>query len=305
MADEIIERRIDQIGNDQLPVPEIRLIQDKSTGRAKELKVPAGSFFNMVTEEVYPDIEFVIVDIRQPRARWPGSQITDSPPVCSSDDVRNVQSSSGEDCTHCEYRLDAPWAVKPDERREKCIPHYMIQGLLIPHLEPFILRVTGTSSQEVGRLIQRTRSPKLNVRNEVDPSRVDYHKFKVAVSVREQQTPYGPTYGLKFGEITPFGDPEIERTVFEETKIAIGRQVTLLPEISQDTQQLEAAENTGPAPKINTIPATPAPEAQVINKQDVGRVPEDLLKAASGTPAANTPAAKTTTAAPKRKLPAI
>jgi hypothetical protein len=280
-----LNRRVDTFGPDDHVLPEIKLIQGTTTGKAIEKNGKPGQFFNTVSEEIYPDgFDFVFVDCRKTRTFWGREVIGDEPPSCSSMDADSYVSNDEKDCHKCPNRLDHPWSVSASERRKKCTIGYNVMGILVNDWTPFIMRITGISSQEFMKLLTRYAYNK-GLRNEENNAKIDYHKVKVAVSSKQQQTTSGVTYALRFGEFTPFEDKNTEEYLLSFTATILG-QGDLLPEGT--TEGEPPATETQETKTTEQKQETKSPEVRVINqeKKPVSPVQQEKKNTPAAPPAA-------------------
>ena len=261
-------RQVDDWGQEELVAPEIRLVQKTTTGAAEAMQVKPGNFFNVITQEdLGSEIEIVIVDLNKNRTYWGSDEIGDSPPLCSSMDAKSMVSISGEDCSKCEFRVDNPWLLKADERRDKCLPSFMIWGLLLTGDEPlpFILRASGISSRAVQALFTRFRLNK----NYRDPKtgNIMFNIAKVLLKSAEQKTPYGLSFALSFGEITLFNDENTEKMMLALSESVLGSSAATLEAATQD--QPEQIETTTPPEEkaVEKAPATKKPATQKVTTE--------------------------------------
>jgi len=262
-----INRNADSIGPEDLLRPEIKLLQNTGGETAKAAGAKPGQFYNTMSGEIYTDgFEFVVLDFAIGRVYWGRDVMGDEPPMCSSINANSYQGANGEDCRTCPHLLDNAAMVDAKARREKCTKQYSVFGLLLPNMEPFIFRAPGTSSQSIMALMSRFRFNRA-CRNSAGG--IDYHRFKVAASASEQKTAAGSAWVIRFGDITPFGDQNIEQDLFLMSAQMLGQTVAALPAAPQVPEQkrLEAPAPVQPAalppeaPKINVIPSPPTTAA--------------------------------------------
>ncbi len=256
-----IERNVDTIGPEDLARPEIKLIQSTGGETAKSLGAKAGDFFNVMTGEIFNSFEFIFVDSYIQRVFWGRLALGDEPPKCSSLNAKSYISVDGKDCRKCQYLLDNAAMIDATARREKCTKQNSFMGLLLPNLDPFIFRAAGTSSQAVTNLISRFRYNKATWNKETQE--IEYHRFKIAALSSEQDTPYGKTYVIHFGEISPLNDPEFEQTLYLTSAAILGQSNNLLSE-GQSTGDKIADALADPASKTNQDAESQPPQEEVV-----------------------------------------
>ena len=196
-------RTLDEYQANEMAIPEARLVQKTGGDWAKELGAKPGQFHNTITDEISDELNIVVVDILEGRARW-GQEISSSPPICFSLEARKNISANGDDCSRCEYRLDMPWGIEAMERRKRCCLNFTILGIDIDHDNiPLIIRAHGVSAKAARELITQLR---LN-----SALRGDYHRAIINIKSQERDTPYGLTYAIR---------PKIIRLITDERKAA-------------------------------------------------------------------------------------
>nr|MDD4961474.1 hypothetical protein [Candidatus Neomarinimicrobiota bacterium] len=241
-----IDRQVDTIGPDDLLKPEIRLIQATGGEKAKEAGAKPGQLYNVATGEIYDSIEFVVLDIQKGRTYWGRDTLGDDPPLCSSTNARGYESVNGDDCRKCEHLLDNAAMVDAKTRREKCCPNYTILGIMVDTLTPFMLRAAGISATPVASLLTQIVYNKAT-HNPENPAIIDWHRFKITVSGSEQKTKNGTAYALHFKNVTLFGDPQLEQSMFQQSAILLGQGNLLALEGGQSSASLPATPAREPA----------------------------------------------------------
>lgn len=263
-----IKRNVDNIGADELQRPEIKLIQNTGGDAAKTAGAKPGDFFNVTSGEILSGgFEFVVLDFIVQRTYWGRDVIGDEPPMCSSLNAASYESVNGDICRNCERLCDNAGMLDAKTRREKCTKQYSFMGLLLPNLEPFQFRAAGTSSTAIQNLITRFRYNKACWNAE--RTAIDFHRFKVAITAREEKTKAGSAWVIKFGDISPFNDEAFEQELFLTSAQMLGQSVDLLPEGEVPAKQITAptpAPETQ-TPKVNNVsPPAPPPPTPVENQ---------------------------------------
>lgn len=274
----VIKRNVDSIGSEDMLRPEIKLIQNTGGDQAKAVGAKPGQFFNVTSGEIYTDgFEFVVLDFSIQRVYWGRDVLGDEPPMCSSLNAQSYESVNGDDCKKCEHLCDNAAMVDAKSRREKCTKQYSFMGLLLPNLEPFQFRAAGTSSTAIQSLITRFRYNKACWN--ADKTGIDFHRFKVSVTAREEKTKSGSAYVIKFGEITPLQDQAFEQELLLTSAQMLGQSVELIPE------------KTGPGTAASKT-FTEDEEATALRDIESATAPTDA------TPPTSTPAPKVTNVSP-------
>lgn len=182
------QRKLDEYGPQEMAIPEWRLLQKVGGDYAKELGAKPGQFYNTISDEVADELNIVVVDILTGRARW-GEEIANVGPVCASMDARSNTSIYGNDCTQCEFRLDAPWSADVAERRKKCCLNYTILGIDLDHdYLPVLIRAHGISALPARQLITQLKMNRA--------LRGEYYKAVVSIKSLAKNTPYGTAHAL-------------------------------------------------------------------------------------------------------------
>lgn len=156
----MVERNMDQLGNEDMVMPEVKLIQNVGGDLAKQMGATPGNFYVELTGEIIDGKEglnLVLVDIIKTRTYWGREELGDDPPECSSLDGKT--SITGKDCATCEHRCDTPGLLESSrERRLKCLPGYTV--LFIRENEdmmPMVVRAHGISAKGVRELITQMK----------------------------------------------------------------------------------------------------------------------------------------------------
>jgi len=286
-----LERQIDNIDNNDLLKPEIRLIQHTGGDKAKEAGAKPGQLYNVATGEIYDSLEFVILDIQKGRTYWGRDTLGDEPPLCFSTNAKSYESVNGEDCRKCENLLDNAASVDAKTRREKCCPNFTILGMMTDSLIPFVLRATGISATPVASLLTQFVYNKA-ARNPDNPALIDWHRFKVVVSGSEQKTKSGTAYALHFKNITMFGDSKTELIMFQASAMLLGQgHVLALGEGAATAPVAAIAAPPGPSPQPQATSQPQRQAAPVINVVYT-TPPKPAETAAPPAPVVNNPPAK-------------
>lgn len=194
-------RKLDEYGPNEMAVPEWRLLQRTGGDFAKSQGAEPGQFYNGITDEIAAELNIVVVDILSGRARW-GAEITSAGPVCASIDARSNTSIYGNDCSQCEYRVDAPWSLEATERRKMCCLNYIILGIDLDHgYMPAMIRAHGVSALPARQLITQLKMNRA--------LKGEYYKAIVNIKSMEKNTVYGITYALH---------PKITSLITDEVK---------------------------------------------------------------------------------------
>lgn len=181
-------RKLDEYGPEEMAIPEWKMVQKVGGDWAKGLGAQPGQFHNSITDEIVDEVNIVVVDVPSGRARW-GEEITSEGPVCASYDARSNESIYGDDCSQCEYRLDAPWSVEAGERRKKCCLNYTILGIDLDHdYLPVMVRAHGISALPIRQLIAQLKMNRA--------LRGEYYRAIVNIKSQAKDTRYGTAYAL-------------------------------------------------------------------------------------------------------------
>ncbi len=180
----------DELGQDDLAVPEIKLIQNTGGDIAKGAGAKAGQFYSELTDETFDSFDFVVASMQATRTFWGRSEIDEEPPECSSLDM--VEGFLGK-CAECPNRNDQPWLLKAEERRTKCLVNYNIIGINLTNGLPAMLRVSGLSSQNAKQLYTQLKLHPM--------IQGDWSRAQTLVSSQPRKTPYGDAFAVKFGKL--------------------------------------------------------------------------------------------------------
>jgi len=194
-------RKLDEYGPQEMAIPEWRLLQKTGGDWAKQLGAKQGQFYNTITDEIADELNIVVVDILSGRARW-GEEIKNVGPICASLDTRSNTSSSGDDCSKCDDRMDAPWSLDAAARRKMCCLNYTILGIDLDHdYLPVMIRAHGISALPARQLITQLKMNRA--------LRGEYHKAIVNIKSATRDTTYGTTYAIH---------PKIVELITDEAK---------------------------------------------------------------------------------------
>lgn len=224
------KRRLDDYGPEDMAIPEIKLVQNVGMGYAKSIGARPGQFFCPLTDEITDGLKIIVVDIQMARTYWGREEIEDNPPVCASLDAKSMQAVDGSDCSTCPHRSDAPWQLKPVERRQKCTLTYNILGIREDDLLPVIIRAGGISALPVRQLITQI---KLNrgLRGEI-------HRAIIAISAVKKKTPAGEAYALHPKIVGLITDEDKANELKLESNRLLGAPIPL-PEARPDEEKAE------------------------------------------------------------------
>lgn len=196
------QRKLDEYGPEEMAIPEWKMIQKVGGDIAKEQGAEPGDFYNIITDEVTKELSIVVVDILMGRARW-GEEITNAGPECASMDARSNQSIYGDDCSKCEFRLDAPWTTDAKERRAKCCLNYTILGIDLDHdYLPCMVRAHGISALPARQLITQLKMNRA--------LKGEYFKARVSIKSLAKDTRYGVAFAIH---------PKIVELIADESKV--------------------------------------------------------------------------------------
>jgi len=164
-----------------LVLPTYRLVQGSSE-IAKSGDAAPGAFYSPELGISKPRIEAVVYMIRHTQTLWgaePGNA-----PRCSSDDgymPRPGSEFEGRQCNKCELRLDEPYKVTADVRRQMCQPGYSLMCMDLDSDMPFLFRASGTSVARV-----KTWITAIHITHDGEPFRI-----KTIFQSEQKQGPLG------------------------------------------------------------------------------------------------------------------
>jgi len=196
------QRKLDEYGPEEMAIPEWKMIQKVGGDFAKGAGAEPGDFYNTITDEIKKELNIVVVDILMGRARW-GDEISNAGPVCATMDARSNESIYGDDCSKCEFRLDAPWATDAKERRTKCCLNYSILGIDLDNdFLPCMIRAHGISSLSARQLITQLKMNRA--------LKGEYFKARINIKSLAKETPYGTAFAIH---------PKIVELIADESKV--------------------------------------------------------------------------------------
>lgn len=208
----------DGLNQDDLAIPEIKLIQASGGSIAKAAGADPGQFYSELTDEIFASFELVVASMQKSRTYWGRSEIGEEPPECSSNDM--VEGFLGQ-CADCEFRNDAPWLLKAEERRVMCLATYNVMGVNITNGLPVLIRCGGLSSGAAKQLYTQ-----LTLHPQVAGA---WYRAKTVVSSVPRKTPYGDSFAIKFGALQLLPEDQ-QPSLAIRTNQLIGRQVEVLTE---------------------------------------------------------------------------
>lgn len=181
-------RMLDGYGSGDMAIPEIKLVQNVGMDYAKSIGANPGQFFCPLTDDIMDELKIIVVDIQMTRTYWGREEIEDSPPDCASFDAKSMLAIDGSDCSTCSHRCDAPWLLKPTERRQKCNICYNILGIKEDDFLPVIIRAGGISALPVRQLITQIKLNR-SLKGEI-------HRAIISISAAKKKTSAGEAYAL-------------------------------------------------------------------------------------------------------------
>jgi len=137
------------IPDEELPMPRLRIIQKDTEDQA------AGVFVNTQTEEVFAEVECILLGIRRGRVRWDPTLKNMEEPLCRSRDGITGAGDPGGSCVKC------PEAVWNEDEKPRCALVYDFVGLDATGA-PFLFSVSRTGIKPARNFIaaaQRRRKP--------------------------------------------------------------------------------------------------------------------------------------------------
>jgi len=231
MAEEQQRWAGDGLDPDDLAIPEVKLIQKTGGDIAKDSGAEPGQFYSELTDETFEEFDFVTASIQKSRTYWGRTEIEDEPPECSSMDM--VEGNFGL-CADCEFRNDAPWLLKAEERRTKCLINYSITGLNLSNGLPILIRCSGLSSQAAKQLYTQLSLHPMVAGN--------WFRARSKVTSVKKNTPYGDAYAFRFGALELI--PEDKQPAIRQRIIALAGQQVALPEGRTDDVPAGNVENS-------------------------------------------------------------
>ena len=137
------------IPDEELPMPRLRIIQKDTDDQV------AGVFVNTQTEEIFAEIECILLGVRRGRVRWDPTLKNMDEPLCRSRNAITGVGDPGGSCTACSY---ATWN---GDEKPQCALVYDFIGLDETGA-PFLFSVSRTGIKPARNFIaaaQRRRKP--------------------------------------------------------------------------------------------------------------------------------------------------
>ena len=151
MADtnELIANMMSSLGMEDMNIPELKINQATGGDFIKEAGAKLGALYNSTTGEVMDEVSVQLLHIQKNRTYWGRSDITDDPPICSSQDGK--MSVEGITCkTGCPYHAFRDRAsMDKEERRKECQAGFVVLALDEQQM-PLVIRLNGISA-DAGR----------------------------------------------------------------------------------------------------------------------------------------------------------
>lgn len=256
-------RTMDGLGPEDMAIPEVKLIQNVGGFEAKAGGAVPGDFYCTVTGEIIKGetgFDIVVVDIRKQRTYWGRTEIEDEPPICASPDAKI--NMNGENCDRCPYeaRCDTPWTVPAAERRNKCLPSYIILAIDTRNYLPILARASGISTQSVRELLTTLRLNK--------QLKGEYHRAMIHVTSQTKKTPSGDAFAMVLRSTGLISDAKQVEELKDQSLQLLG--VLLLPE------GVTASEETSPQETVTASEETSLQEAVAIQPQEVVVQPQAM-----------------------------
>ncbi len=263
----------DELDQDDLQIPEIKLIQATGGGLAKGEGAEAGDFHASLTGEVFKGKEgfdMVVVRMAKQRTYWGRPEISDEPPACASLQVSagGGQSIFGDDCAVCEHRLDVPGAVSAEERRKGCTIGYNI--LAIINDIPMILRPSGISAGAAKELYTQLTLNRQIARQ--------WYRATTHVTSVPKTTPSGEAFSLRFGKLVLITDENLLAGNAALAEQLLGAQIANVPapvETGEETPAIPQEAASIASDKTPAATEEPAPEKP---EKTAEPVPADKLE---------------------------
>ena len=212
----------DNLGPDDMAIPEIKLVQNVGGTTAKAAGAKPGDFHRTLTDEIIPGTEgfdIVIVAMQKNRVYWGRSDIIDEPPECASMDAKSMRNMDGEDCSQCPHRNETPWLLTPQERREKCLVNYNVLALGLPDQAPVLLRLTGISAQAAKELYTQ-----LSLNKQLKGA---WYKAKTHVASVPKKSAAGDAFAIHFGKLQLAGEAVLIEELRLQSHQLLGTQIAL------------------------------------------------------------------------------
>lgn len=217
--------------------PTYSLIQATTMERHEEMKAVGakpGQLWHSLRGEAVDKIDVILIDIIPCRTYWGRGEILDAVPECGA--VKDMSKSvTGEDCLNCPHLCDNPWLFDASQRREFCLPGYVVFGLDNDNdLEPFIIRASGTSAGAFRELRAVMLSPKYRQGN----------GLTLTISGAQKRNQLGVFYTIQISKYSPLPPEKVEELkeyIRELKAIEPGAAMVGTPEITMGEQNPENA----------------------------------------------------------------
>lgn len=252
----------DDLGPEDMAIPEIKLIQNVGGALAKQSGAVPGDFYCSLTDEILKGFDLVVVKIHKNRTYWGRTEILDEPPECASLDARSMLSINGDNCSDCELRSETPGMLTAEERRKKCLVNYNIIGIKLPEQIPVLIRSSGISAQSAKDLYTQFYLNK--------QLKGAWYKAKTYVTSVPKKSSAGDAFAMRFSklELLPAEQLPSVQTLSRQllgTQVALpeGREeIEAEPEITPEAKRklleegykLEPESLTGTKPEAKTKP---------------------------------------------------
>ena len=255
-------RNMDSFGQDELAIPEVKLIQNVGGEYAKEqLNAKPGQLYLTSSEEVVDEMEIVVVDMVKTRTFWGRSEIDEDPPECSS--LNNIESMDGKQCADCDLRCDTPWLLSMDERRKKCLANFNLLAINFADDMPLIIRASGISTQAVRQLLTTLRMNR--------QLKGQYHRAVVGVASAKKKSASGDAFAFRFTLKRYIDDKDRAQELLLESEQLLGAGQLLL----EAAEQAEPEQLAAPVTFDDDIPkpVTPVTASPVAMNKAMGGKP--------------------------------
>ena len=286
-----LQRRMDDFDNEDMAIPEIKLVQNVGGDEARAAGAEPGDIYLSLTSEIFKEgLDIIVVDMQKTRTYWGRTDISDEPPTCASLNADSELNMDGESCKECEHRCDTPWLVSATERRTKCLLNYNILAVKLDTQIPVLIRTSGISTKAVRELISQLRLNKA-LRNPEEKTLVDYHRAIVNVTSQKKKTASGDAYAFVFRAKSLIQGKEEANELLQLSTQLLGTPIAL-PE-GRDIEEI--AEQSFPSAE-ESQEKPPGSEGKAEEKAEtlgeaVPQVAPQTTPVAEKTPVAPTPAA--------------
>lgn len=254
------QRRMDEFDNEDMAIPEIKLVQNVGGDEARAAGAEPGDIYLSLTNEIFKEgLDIIVVDMQKTRTYWGRTDISDEPPTCASLDADSELNMDGESCKDCEHRCDTPWLIDAAERRTKCLLNYNILAVKLDTQIPVLIRTSGISTKAVRELISQLRLNKA-LRNPEEKTIVDYHRAIVNVSSQKKKTASGDAFAFIFRAKNLVQEKEQATELLQLSSQLLGTFIAL-PEGRVEPEP-EATPEPEPAQEITEQSSASAEESQ-------------------------------------------